>query len=230
MIDISNTLAEYLKSFSGAKEDGKNLREDSLLPSFQQIAGKLLNGGHFVVADENDEVMRRVFLHEVEFYYHEEFDGGVKDYIVYHRNPEDPNKCPKTLPAFPIGSLHTHVSGVDITFEDNQDPNNPRYRASVLVRSFRVEEEKKIPGLCFSKAVDGRPTYFYNALFMGTDVIGGKAKVFWQNNNVKQCDEPKCKPRHNVGKFEVKTHKTGYEYHVKKKPFEQDERLWAFYL
>lgn len=230
MIDISNTFATYLKSFSGAKGNGKTIREGSLLPSFQQIAGKLLNGGHFVVADENDEVIRRVYLHKVEFYYHEEFEDGVKDYIVYHRNPENPDKRPNPLPAFPIGSLHTHVSGVDITFEDNRNPTDPRYRASVLARSFRVEEEKKIPGMCFSEAVDERPTYFYNALFMGTDVIGGKAKVFWEDNDVKQCAEPKSEHRHKVGQFDVKTHNKGYKYHEKKDPFVQDERQWAFYI
>lgn len=230
MIDISRSLVVYLASFTGATGDSITARMKSLEPAFHLIAGKLLNGGHFVVADENDVVVRRVFLHEVEFYYHEEFDGGVKDYIVYHRNPEDPKKCPNPLPAFPIGSLHTHVSGVDITFEDNQDPSNPRYRASVLVRSFRVEEEKKIPGLCFSKAVDERPTYFYNALFMGTDVIGDKSRVFWKDNNVKRCEVPSCRPRHKVGEFEEKTHKNGYKYHGKKDPFVQDKRKWAFYL
>lgn len=230
MINISKHLADYLAAFNEPKGKDVAERKESLAPVFLQIAGKLLNGGHFVVADENDEVIRRVFLHKVEFYYHEEFEGGIKDYIVYHRNPENPKKRPNPLPAFPIGSLHTHVSGVDITFEDNRNPANPRYRASVLVRSFRVEEEKEVPGMCFSSEVNDYPTYFYNALFMGTNVIGGKTKVFWQDNEVRQCEEPKCEPRHNVGEFEEKTHKKGYKYHKKRDPFVQDECRWAFYI
>lgn len=224
VIDISKKLNTLLSEFRGAQGSLKKLKTD-----FQQIAGKLLYGGYYVVTDENNEVVRRVYLHNVEFYYHEEGSGAIKDYIVYHRNPENPVKKPNPLPPFPIGSLHTHVSGVDITFEDNRNPDNPTYRASVLVRAFRVEVVKEVSGVSFPKEVDERSTYFYNALFMGVNVLDGKLSVHWCDNNVKRCIIPPCKPRHNVGEFEEKVHKQGYKYHEKKKEFKQDERLWAFY-
>ena len=227
-IDISESLNKYLSGFDGAHGEGKTEREDSLIPPFKQIAAKLLYGGHFVVLDGNDNVIRRVYLHTVEFYYHEE-RNVVKDYIVYHRNPDNPQKKPNPLPSFPIGSLHTHVSGVDITFEDNRHPENPEYRASVLIRAFRVEEVKTIPGLLFTQTVDERSTYFYNALFMGVNVIDGGMRVYWHDNDVKECEVPLSKPRENVGEFVKKTHKKGYIYYEKKKEFKQDERAWAFY-
>ena len=153
----------------------------------------------------------------------------VKDYIVYHRNPENPSKTPNPLPPFPIGSLHTHVSGVDITFEDNRHPDNPLYRASALVRAFRVEVVKKTVGVSFSTEVDEHSTFFYNALFMGVNILDGNLSVQWIDNDVQQCVFPQFKPRHNVGIFDEKIHKKGYKYHVKKEKFEQDERPWAFY-
>ena len=227
-IDISESLNKYLTDFDGAHGEGETEREDSLIPPFKQIAAKLLYGGHFVVLDGNGNVIRRVYLHTVEFYYHEE-RNVVKDYIVYHRNPDNPQKKPNPLPSFPIGSLHTHVSGVDITFEDNRHPENPEYRASVLIRAFRVEEVKTIPGLLFTQTVDERSTYFYNALFMGVNVIDGGMRVYWHDNDVKECEVPLSKPRLNVGKFVEKTHKKGYKCYEKKQEFEQDERTWAFY-
>lgn len=229
VLGISKNLSTLLSEFSGAHGKTEKERTDSLKPAFEQIAGKLLYGGHFIVTEENGDVVRNVYLHNVEFYYHEEGDGLVKDYIVYHRNPENPAKTPNPLPPFPIGSLHTHVSGIDITFEDNRHPDKPKYRASVLVRAFRVEVVKETEGLSFSMDVDERSTSFYNALFMGVNVLDRKLSVHWHDNGVKQCEIPQCKPRHNVGKFDEKIHKKGYKYHVKKEKFEQDERLWAFF-
>ena len=229
VLNLSKTLNTLLSEFRGAKGETKKDREKSLFLAFGQIAGKLLYGGHFVITDENGDVVRNVYLHNVEFYYHEEGDGLVKDYIVYHRNPENPAKTPNPLPPFPIGSLHTHVSGVDITFEDNRHPDNPLYRASALVRAFRVEEVKKTAGVTFSTEVDEHSTYLYNALFMGVNILEGNLSVHWTDNDVQQCVFPQSKPRHNVGKFDEKIHKKGYKYHVKKEIFEQDERPWAFY-
>lgn len=228
VLDISKKLGTLLSEFSGAQGETEKERETSLMPAFLQIAGKLLYGGHFVVKDENDEVVRNVYIHSIEFYYHEEGDGLVKDYIVYHRNPDNPEKTPNPLSPFPLGSLHTHVSGVDLTFEDNRHPDNPAYRASALVRAFRVEVVKDTAGVPFSAEVDERSTYFYNALFMGVNVLDGKLSVQWIDNNVQHCVIPQTEPRHNVGKFDEKIHKKGYTYHVKKGIFDQDERPWAF--
>ena len=228
-IDISKKLNTLLSEFRGAQGKTEDERLESLKTAFQQIAGKLLYGGYFVVTDEFNEMVRRVYLYNVEFYYHEEGNGLVKDYIVYHRNPENPAKKPNPLPSFPIGSLHTHVSGVDITFEDNHNSTDPAYRASALVRAFQVEVVKEVAGVSFPQGIDGRSTYFYNALFMGVNVIDGRVSVHWCDNDVQQCVIPSCKPRHNVGEFDEKFHKNGYKYHEKKKVFKQDDRPWAFY-
>ena len=193
VLDISKKLGTLLSEFSGAQGETEKEREKSLMPAFQQIAGKLLYGGHFAVTDKNGDVIRNVYLHSIEFYYHEEGDGLVKDYIVYHRNPD-----------------------------------NPAYRASALVRAFRVEVVKETAGVPFSVEVDERSTYFYNALFMGVNVLDGKLLVQWIDNNVQHCVIPHTEPRHNVGLFDEKIHKKGYKYHVKKEIFEQDERPWAF--
>ena len=83
-IDISKKLKTILSEFNGAQGNSEEKKAKSLMSAFQQIAGKLLYGGHFVVTDENGGVIRRVFLHTVEFYYHEENEkmdscGGCYD-------------------------------------------------------------------------------------------------------------------------------------------------------
>ena len=68
VLDISKKLGTLLSEFSGAQGETEKERETSLMPAFLQIAGKLLYGGHFVVKDENDEVVRNVYIHSIEFY------------------------------------------------------------------------------------------------------------------------------------------------------------------
>ena len=77
----THSLEECLKEFQGANGDEKDLT-----PQFELLAIKMLCGGHFEVSCCG-HLIRRVYLHTIEFYYHEEY-GPVKDYIVYHRNPE----------------------------------------------------------------------------------------------------------------------------------------------
>lgn len=64
-------------------------------------------------------------------------EKGVKDYIVYHRNSLKEDK-----PIFPLGVLHNHVSGIDITFEKGENEKNA-VRLSALVREFRVDDSGK---------------------------------------------------------------------------------------
>ena len=98
----THSLEESLKEFQGA--DGV---EDNLSVQFELLARKLLCGGHFEISCCG-HLIRRVYLHTIEFYYHEEY-GPVKDYIVYHRNPEGKDIV---LPPFPIGSLNAHQSAL----------------------------------------------------------------------------------------------------------------------
>lgn len=207
---LNKTLQECLEAFEGAPKDGVHTLEGQ----FELLAKKMLYGGHFEVWDNSRNILlRSVFLHTVEFYYHEE-NGIEKDLIVYHRNKG--NKKPR---PFPIGSLHTHVSGIDITFE----APDASYRASALVRAFQVKngtEEKyaeiENPQKKNNPIVEYRSTYLYNYLFMDTAISNG-ITVKWV---------PDSRPvegfyqglRKNVEQFGPHEKKNG----------KQDTRPWAF--
>ena len=163
------SLIDVLKSFDGAKGDEGHLKKQ-----FDEIAQHLLHGGYFLVSGADMDPYR-VYLHTVEFYYHEEYtkDPKFKDYIVYHRNCKSERVSPK--PAFKIGALNAHQSGIDITFEDNSNMKDPAYRASALIRCFKVKDLKD--GKCvdreFSKpkdktrpTVEAYPLHLYEYLFM----------------------------------------------------------------
>ena len=120
-------LKETLESFS-LSEDARRkiLNEDHLfgnqgitfIPSeFKEIA-QITLAGHLQVSARTQQVTVQPTC--VEFYYHEEAEGGIKDPIVYHRNPQ--NGSPKSI--FKLGILHNHVSGIDITFEKAKEMKN----------------------------------------------------------------------------------------------------------
>ena len=240
------TLMECLKAFDGAKGETVKKKEDYLTEKFKELATKMIYGGYFEVISGND-VVRQIYIHTVEFYYHEESPeedpNAVRDYIVYHRNARksksNPNPTDNPLPPFPIGSLHTHISGIDITFEDNEsfDQKNkkfiPKYRASALIRSFRVVDLTKTKkDELKSKETekpDNHSTHLYNALFMDTPVRD------YLNIRIKWIDFKKWKGdfldqnhRKNVGEYFNKKDRNGNPMYIKKDPFKQDERPWAF--
>ena len=103
------SLTDALARFRGA--DGK---EENLAEQFGLLADYLLRGGYIAVGDT-----RRVYLRDVEFYYHEE-EGPVKDPVMYHRNTPAAE-----LPYLPLGSLYPHHSGLDITFDLDGDAPLP---------------------------------------------------------------------------------------------------------
>lgn len=120
-----HSLCGCLSEFSGA--NGKD--DTSLSKPFEALATKMICGGYIKVRDEY-----AIFIHTVEFYYHEEIPQGgkqIKDEIVYHRNQRFDNR---NVPYFPIMSLHSHWSGFDITFENPEK----QYRASALIRKYVV--------------------------------------------------------------------------------------------
>ena len=203
MKQISNSKDELLyilKSFDGAKGSKVHLKAQ-----FKEIAEHLLHGGFFLVSGAGMEPYR-VYLHTVEFYYHEEHaeEPKFRDDIVYHRNRN--SRDPK--PAFKIGTLNAHQSGIDITFEDNSNMVDPAYRASTLIRCFMikdlkdgkwVEREFSKPKYKARPTVEAYPTHLYEYLFMQqvlTDVC------------VKWVDIPVTKgaihtgPRINVFKYD----------------------------
>ena len=203
---------------------------------FIPIAKRLLQGGYFEVSSESN-VIRRIFPYTVEFYYHEEEVGGLKDYIVYHRNSDNPSKKP--IEPFLINSFHTHLSGIDVTFEGKH--RDRVFRASALIRAFQVlEGEDGFPTFDHEDkpAVNGFSTYLYNNLFMGIDIEKG-LQVRWKNLDWAPDGQLHNGYRYNVCKYEdIKPTKPNeWERHVKmtKKNHPdtspqqmQDDKPWAF--
>lgn len=132
-IDITKPLLECLKQFKGAPEGDKETRQKALEEDFVLLAKKLLYGGYYIIGNDY-----RIEIQTVEFYYHEEEKSNtpnrIYDPIVYHKNGRYPSNTDIDVPPFPIMSLHTHQSGIDITFEDQEG----KYRASALIRAFTV--------------------------------------------------------------------------------------------
>ena len=159
----SHSLMDCLREFDGAHSEGDKAKEEELDGIFYLLAQKMLYGGYFAVYKDG-VVVRRIYISCVEFYYHEEFEGGFKDWIVYHRNPVN-GKNKKA--AFPLGALHTHVSGVDITFEDQKDKaEDVRYRASALIREFMVSDGDND----HCGPVDKYPTHLYEHLYSQSSI------------------------------------------------------------
>jgi hypothetical protein len=145
------TLADLLKDF-----DGRHLTEAQLTEQFEMIAKAAIYGGHFRVNDEYN-----IYIAEVEFYFHSEDDtvSIVHDFAMYHRG---------TVDWFPIGSLHPHRSGIDVTFE-RQDA----YRASFLIRKYAIEDK-----------IINTPSYLPEDLIGYTGcILGDGPKIEWMNTN-----------------------------------------------
>ena len=83
---------EYeLQQFALCKESRKKILTGNTFapPEFERIA-KVVLAGHFLVSYKHGQTIVRPKC--IEFYYHEEFEGGIKDPIVYHRNSKIPTK------------------------------------------------------------------------------------------------------------------------------------------
>lgn len=179
-------LSAHIEAFALTEESRNNiLKGDLQAPrEFEDLARSFLSGC-FVVKTSKGNI--KVHPTCVEFYYHEEFEGGIKDPIVYHRNPKDPKKA-KAL--FPLGSLHSHTSGIDITFEKGCSPQSA-VRASVLIREFEVEGRN-----------DDRSTALYEALFQQNSIFNG-ISVKW--NDGENPVNMTSAPRKNVAEYDETT-------------------------
>ena len=195
-IDIRLPLLECLKQFSGAPQEEKDYdaRISALEDDFVLLAKKLLYGGYFLVKDNRGNDVYKIDIQTVEFYYHEETkaDNGIFDPIVYHRNGRFPSNQDHQVPAFPLMALHTHQSGIDITFEEKDG----KYRASALIRAFSVfdyrlneyvkwDSKEKTDGIYHHRKdkpyVDARSQYLYYYI-NGFDINSGKSLIEWKPN------------------------------------------------
>ena len=157
---------------------------------FFPCAEEFLCKGYFLI---NDEYI--LDLGSIELYYHEEYDGGLKDSKMYHTNENMPksylNRIDKYFPEqltllyrsisenrgypyFKIGSINLHQSGVDVTFENE----TKRYRASFLIRSYRVMKKECLNYDCV--LYDPCSSHLYDDMYnMGLLSLGNVNTIQW---------------------------------------------------
>ena len=194
---------------------------------FRPCAEQILCNGYFLV---NGKYI--IDLGAIELYYHEEKENGIKDYIMYHiperyQNPKTgvmklEKKQHNQLPYFKLGSFNLHQSGVDVTFEKNNE-----YRASFLIRSYRVlEKEESLKDMtikfdkCSTHIFDDM---FYEGVFFNSEY----PKIEWKECDTKgEIEESSC-PRKNVTKREWKYDEKKGQYVINKID-EPDLRPWMF--
>lgn len=218
-MDNFSSLKEALESFIGKDgEDWKSM--ESLENQFKELAKYLFYGGYLTVNGR-----KRVYLMDLEFYYHEE-EGMIKDWIMYHRDTQDKNG---KKDYFPLGMLNVHQSGIDITFENEAK----KYRAAVLIRGFAVKVEGKT-----IKEYDTCSTHLYEDLFMTYPLTEG-VHVEWVHElmeGAEEIQEPEV--RRNVaeyyinekGKVEKRTKENNPDNRelTENKKYVQDARKWRF--
>ncbi|MCI1686062.1 MAG: hypothetical protein LKI87_03965 [Prevotella sp.] len=150
-------LQQKLENFTLNEDTRKKLLSGSkdAPVEFEDIA-RIALAGYFLVTSGKKGI--KVYPTCVEFYYHEEEKNGIKDPVVYHKNPKDARK---NKPVFPFGFLNNHVSGIDITFEKGNYPKEA-VRAYMLIREFKVDGKQ-----------ESRSTMMYEALYQQASVFDG---------------------------------------------------------
>ena len=167
MCNKENNLNSVLDSFQGVTEIKDEKEKLSNLSSqFEAIAKDVLLGGCFEING-----VRRIYPLEIEFYYHEEGENGLKDPVMYHTADHEG----KMLDYYPLGSLNCHISGMDVTFENQEK----QYRASFLIRKYRVCEYESGEWV-EKKECEKRSTYIYEDMFMNIPLSDG-INVKWVN-------------------------------------------------
>ena len=203
-----NSLKTLIAAFSLTPEERIQILKDedhSMPDSFKRIAESILSGCFVVSSDGKDDV--RIYPTIVEFYYHEEGDGGIKDPIVYHRNTLSSEKN-----VIPIGILHNHVSGVDITFERNREKV---IRASVLIRAFSIEggiNNESMEAFSIPLTNNEHSTHLYAALFSQFSLFDGFS-IKWEDG--KEPAKIKEGQRTNVYRYDREINKKGQPIYVK---------------
>jgi len=219
-------LIGILKKFDDERNINKNGVWDAnaVAKCFEDCAKEILCNGYFLV---NNKYI--IDLGAIELYYHEEGEGDnkIKDYAMYHiperyLSPkiEGVIKLEKKLPYFKPGSFNLHQSGVDVTFEKENE-----YRASFLIRAYRVlvaEEGGKYPENP-NQEYDTHSTHIFDDMFYE----GFPTQISWRNaqkDGVK-FDE-KQDVRKNLRKKTFEKNKNGKLYF--KTWNEIDPRKWQF--
>lgn len=181
MTKLENQIKEFI-SRGLSEEERKNI-ESEVPISFKLISKEILCG-YFKITSGHKAV--KIIPTAIEIYYHEEAENGIKDSIVYHKNTiKNPNR-----PLYNIGFLHTHISGIDITFEFKSS-DNKICRASALIREYQIIDSNTNEILEINN-VDSRSTFFPSALL-------GQFSIF-DGFSINWCDSDK-----NVSDREIVT-------------------------
>lgn len=204
------TLKEKLSQFIGSES------ESDLSSKFNDLADNFLYGGYIQVRNEY-----RIYIQTVEFYFHSEKEDGIKDPIVYHRNGNGLDE----VPYFPLMTLHAHISGFDITFE------NPtlQFRASALIRAYEIKSKDgkylywNVSKEAFEKSdtykCNTQSTYLYS--FLNGFALTDKAEtpeqqIIWIDSPREKCIAPQPGKRRISPKA------------INKWRYKNNERKWSF--
>ena len=193
-------LIKILKKFDSrrtkaikSKKWNKNYVDKCFFPCAEDILCK----GYFLV---NNEYI--IDLGAIELYYHEE-EGKIKDHVMYHINERLPKKYKEIVkqdggyPYFKLGCFNLHASGVDVTFENQ----NEKYRASFLIRSYRVlkkENEEDVKGL--EMPFDACSTHIFDDMFYSGILLNSNSNTIKWVKKEKLGKIKKC-PRKNVAMY-----------------------------
>ena len=173
-------LYDKLKNFHNMDVDEFN--DTNLMNKFEDIAMTILYDGYIQVRNDY-----RIYIKTVEFYIHPEEDSPIRntidpDPIVYHRDYRKGMFPCRKLPYFPLMTLHAHVSGLDITFENEKR----KYRASALIRAYAIYDMSTKSFIKTKKKYkegeapyDNRSTYLYDFINGFSLIEGNKNNIVW---------------------------------------------------
>jgi len=214
-------LLEQLKNFE------RNLTEQELKEKFEKLAETFLYGGYINVNNRY-----HIYIRTVEFYYHDEKVGGIKDPIVYHR--DNYRDVAGEVLYYPPMMLHAHNSGYDITFEDEQN----KIRSSALIRAYEVYDVVNKCLWCWNtkdchfvprkpEEVTKKKTAYntqctYLKAFLNGFIMNGESVVNWVSNNDQSTTKNKIISKSRQGVYKSKDN----DRYIKTN--ERCDRLWAF--
>jgi len=187
------TLSVVLKEFNG-----RGMDEKQLACEFEKIARSAIYGGHFRVNDDFD-----IYIREIEFYFHSEneSESSIHDWAMYHRGTN--------VDYFPVGSLHPHRSGIDVTFE-----RRGSYRASFLIREYQIGED-----------IIKSPSYLCEDLIGYTGcILGDGPRILWRDDPYDESMIVLKSARINVRAYDGDGNPLVDEHGNK----QYDLRLWRF--
>lgn len=208
---INRKLIDVLSEFDGC--DGN---ETKLWSKFKNLSKYFFFGGYLTVNGR-----RRIFLRDIEFYYHEE-EGRVKDYSMAHRNTKTTRE-----EYLATGEINALPTGMKISFENKEK----QYRAAMLIRGFSVVE----PGEEMTEKYDAYPTHLYQEIFRGLTLQDG-IHLEWVEDPL-SVDEGQMKStfRYNVPEFDFNGNRMEKDATcvsasdvTANKRYKQDKRLWRF--